>query len=151
MKLRDDQDATIRLGATLRQLRREYGITQDDLAGMLHVDRTTIANWERGIRQPGLDSLVRLRGVFGASLDRLVFGPAQAASEETRRPRPKLLRNPWLRGLAEQTDVPVPFLAAFIEAAQIYLGDHSLDSDDEEEARATPQNEGVEHPRHPRR
>jgi len=92
----------------------------------------TIVNWERGVRQPGLESLVRLRGIFGTSLDRLVFGPA--VHKEPRRPRPTLLLNPWLRALGEQTDVPVPLIAALIDAMQTYLAGYSFEKNDEEES-----------------
>lgn len=32
----------------LRKLRKEKGLTQGDLAKMIHVDQTAISQWERG-------------------------------------------------------------------------------------------------------
>jgi DNA-binding XRE family transcriptional regulator len=34
------------------RLRRAAGITQHELARALNVSRTTIANWERGVKEP---------------------------------------------------------------------------------------------------
>ena len=38
----------------LRTLRKEKGLTQVQLAQMVHVDQTAISQWERGIAQPRL-------------------------------------------------------------------------------------------------
>ena len=40
---------------------RARGLTQDALAGMLHVTRQTVSSWEIGRTEPDLDTLPRLR------------------------------------------------------------------------------------------
>ncbi len=37
----------------LRTLRKEKGLTQVQLAQMVHVDQTAISQWERGMRSHG--------------------------------------------------------------------------------------------------
>ena len=39
----------------LRRLRRELGIRQEDLARILHVDQSTVSQWESGKRKPPKD------------------------------------------------------------------------------------------------
>lgn len=44
----------------LRKLRKEKGLTQGDLAKMIHVDQTAISQWERGVTQPRLKNSLQL-------------------------------------------------------------------------------------------
>ena len=40
------------IGTNLRRLRVRAGLTQDALAGMLHVTRQTVSSWEIGRTEP---------------------------------------------------------------------------------------------------
>lgn len=60
------------LGARLQKLRRQAGMSQQELADQLHVSRQSISKWELGTATPDLDNLVRLSELFGVSLDELV-------------------------------------------------------------------------------
>ena len=42
---------------TLREARQKQGLTQNQLADLLHVTRQTISNWETGRTEPDIDSL----------------------------------------------------------------------------------------------
>jgi len=44
----------------LRSLRKEKGLTQEELAEMVHVDQTAISQWERGVTQPRLKNCLQL-------------------------------------------------------------------------------------------
>lgn len=46
----DDQNLNTRIGVEIRKARLSRGITQDDLAKLLDVDRTMISRYERGTR-----------------------------------------------------------------------------------------------------
>ena len=46
------------IGTNLRRLRVRAGLTQDALAGMLHVTRQTVSSWEIGRTEPDLDTLL---------------------------------------------------------------------------------------------
>ena len=45
------------ISQNIRRLRKEKGMSQEQLAQALHVTRQTVSAWERGIAQPGLDVL----------------------------------------------------------------------------------------------
>lgn len=48
----------------LRNAREEAGLTQEELAFLSGLDRTTISQVERGKALPGLESLIRLAGAL---------------------------------------------------------------------------------------
>lgn len=63
----------------LQLLRKNKGLTQEDLAKQLYVSRTAISKWESGKGYPSIDSLKALSTYFAVSLDELL------SSEETLR------------------------------------------------------------------
>ena len=48
----------------LSELRKDKGITQSELAEILGVSRTTVANYETGNRTPEYDALARLADIY---------------------------------------------------------------------------------------
>lgn len=42
------------VGARIRSLREDAGMTQGELAARVFVSRQTVINWEKGVRQNGL-------------------------------------------------------------------------------------------------
>lgn len=50
----------INFAEALRDLRTERGLSQQQLAQMLYVDRSTVARWENGSRLPNAEMLFRL-------------------------------------------------------------------------------------------
>ena len=72
------------LGERLKKLRTERGLTQEQLAGQLHVTRQAVAKWESDNGTPDVDNLVRLADAFGVTLDTLV---GRAAAEEPSAPQ----------------------------------------------------------------
>ena len=53
----------------LYNLRKEKGLSQDDLAKAVGLTHTAIGLWEQGKRVPNLDSVIALSNFFGVSLD----------------------------------------------------------------------------------
>ena len=49
-----------KIGEFLKELRKEKGITQEQLADKLFVSRRTVSRWETGSNMPDLDVLVEL-------------------------------------------------------------------------------------------
>ena len=56
----------------LQELRKEKGLTQEELAGKLYVSRTAISKWESGRGYPSIDSLRLISKFFSVSLDELL-------------------------------------------------------------------------------
>ncbi len=55
----------------LRQLRRQNGFTQEDLAEALGVTRQTVSKWENGCSAPDLSLIPAIAAFFGVSTDTL--------------------------------------------------------------------------------
>lgn len=60
------------LGEKLQELRRQRGLTQEELAAALFVSRTAISKWESGRGLPSIDSLQAISRYFGVSIDHLL-------------------------------------------------------------------------------
>lgn len=58
----------------LQQLRKQKGLTQEELAEMLYVSRTAISKWESGRGYPSIDSLKAISRLFSVSVDDLLSG-----------------------------------------------------------------------------
>lgn len=58
----------------LQILRKERGLTQDDLAKKLYVSRTAVSKWESGRGYPSIDSLKEISSYFSVTIDELLSG-----------------------------------------------------------------------------
>lgn len=58
----------------LQELRKNRGLTQEQLAEALFVSRTAISKWESGRGYPSIDSLKEISKYFSVSLDDLLSG-----------------------------------------------------------------------------
>jgi len=67
-------------GKNIKRLRREMGLTQEQLATRLNVSFQTISNWERDENWPDLSVLPMLAEMFGVKIDDLL-GVNQAENE----------------------------------------------------------------------
>lgn len=56
----------------LKQLRRDAGMLQSDLAEQLDVSKSAVSGWEVGRNQPCYDILIELSILFGVSVDYLI-------------------------------------------------------------------------------
>lgn len=56
----------------LKELRQAKNLSQDQLAGLLSIDRSTISAYEQSIRQPPLETLSRIADIFGTTTDYLL-------------------------------------------------------------------------------
>ena len=60
------------LKGTIKKLRIQQGLSQDELAERVHVVRQTISKWERGTSVPDADSLMALARALGVSAAELL-------------------------------------------------------------------------------
>lgn len=58
----------------LQELRKQKGMTQEELAQSLYVSRTAISKWESGRGYPSIDSLKIIARFFGVTVDELLSG-----------------------------------------------------------------------------
>lgn len=65
----------------LYELRKQKGLSQEELAGRLNVSRQTISKWEVGESTPDMDNLVSISELFGISLDELVLDRTPAKEQ----------------------------------------------------------------------
>ena len=60
------------LGTRIKELRKEFGLSQVELAAQMEVTKQTISNWENENIQPSVDMLVGLANVFNVTTDYLL-------------------------------------------------------------------------------
>lgn len=58
----------------LQELRKQKGITQEELAQALYVSRTAVSKWESGRGYPTIDSLKAIAAYFSVTVDDLLSG-----------------------------------------------------------------------------
>ncbi len=58
----------------LQVLRKQKGLTQEELAEHLYVSRTAVSKWESGRGYPSIDSLKAIAAFFSVSIDGLLSG-----------------------------------------------------------------------------
>ena len=70
------------IGNQIKQHRAALNLSQEELAEQIYVTRQTLSNWENGKTYPDVNSLLRLSGVFGVTLDELVKGDIPKMKEQ---------------------------------------------------------------------
>ncbi len=58
----------------LYQLRKQKGLSQEELASRLNVSRQTVSKWEIGDSAPDMEKLIAMSELFDVSLDYLMLG-----------------------------------------------------------------------------
>lgn len=61
------------IGKRIRKLRLEMGLTQEELANKIGVDRVTVTAYENGLRIPKDDTKQKLSILFDTKVDDLFF------------------------------------------------------------------------------
>ena len=56
----------------LQELRKQKGLTQEELAARLYVSRTAVSKWESGRGYPNIESLKAIARVFSVTVDELL-------------------------------------------------------------------------------
>lgn len=82
------------LNEKLQELRKQKGLTQEELAAALYVSRTAISKWESGRGYPSIDSLKAIAAFFGVTIDMLLSGDELLTiAEEDTKQKENRLRN----------------------------------------------------------
>lgn len=61
-------------GQNLQQMRRQAGLSQQQLAERLGVSRQAISKWELNATKPDIDNVIQLSKLFSISIDELLTG-----------------------------------------------------------------------------
>lgn len=56
----------------LIKLRKEMGLSQEELGNKLNVARQTVSKWELGETTPEMDKLIKMSEIFNITLDELI-------------------------------------------------------------------------------
>jgi transcriptional regulator with XRE-family HTH domain len=65
----------------LKALRKEKGITQEELAARLNVVRQTVSKWEKGLSVPDSDLLIKLAEILDVPVSRLLGSKIEAETK----------------------------------------------------------------------
>ena len=66
----------------LKNLRKQAHLTQVDVAGKLGISQQAYASWERGIKKPTQENLVKISQVLNVSIDYLVGNSDEGVKED---------------------------------------------------------------------
>ena len=78
----------------LQQLRKQKGLTQEQLADQLYVSRAAVSKWESGRGYPNIDSLKALAKFYSVTIDELLSGEQMLTiAEEDQKHRTQNFRN----------------------------------------------------------
>ena len=101
----------------LQELRKQKGLTQEELAERLYVSRTAISKWESGRGYPNIESLKAIANFFSVTVDELLSsGEALTLAEEDNKQKNKHFRD-LIYGLLDLCIAMLLFLPFFAEKA----------------------------------
>ena len=99
----------------LQELRKQKGLTQEELASSLYVSRTAISKWESGRGYPNIDSLKELAKFFSVTVDSLISTDEMLIiAEEDNKRKQNNLRD-LVFGLLDLSILMLLFLPFFAE------------------------------------
>ena len=110
--------------SVLKSLRKANGLTQDELAKILKISRSTIGMYENGSREPDYETLEAIADHFNVDIDYLLGRTNKTTiipnhyylNDETRQIAQEAFENPELRTLFKVArDIPPDRLRAHIE------------------------------------
>lgn len=70
------------LGENIRTIRKEQGLSQEELAERIHVVRQTVSKWEKGLSVPDAELLEALSEVLAKKLEEINFQLARRKERE---------------------------------------------------------------------
>lgn len=112
------------LGAKLKQLRIESGLTQTYVGAKLNIGNKTISDYERGISEPDTTVLKELARLYGISIDELLDNePINSTTSGERLKELRIEKRLTLRELADKLSM------SYSNIAMIERGERNFSSD----------------------
>ena len=110
----------------LQELRKQKGLTQEELAEKLYVSRTAISKWESGRGYPNIESLKAIAKFFSVTVDELLSsGEVLTIAEEDNKRKEKHFYD-LIYGLLDLCIAMLLFLPFFAEKADGIIQSVSL-------------------------
>ena len=101
----------------LQELRKQKGLTQEELAAVLYVSRTAVSKWESGRGLPNIESLKAISRYFSISLDDLLSGDDLLVIAETDQKERESHNRDLIFGLLDCSVLLLLFLPLFGQTA----------------------------------
>ena len=117
---------TMEFHEKLQKLRKQKGLTQEELADMLFVSRTAVSKWESGRGYPNIESLKAISKFFRVTVDDLLSGEELLTlSEEDHKKKESRFRE-LVFGLLDLGSAMLLFLPFFGQHAEDLIQSVSL-------------------------
>ena len=110
------------IGRRIAQLRKEHGLTQEELAQIMEVSSQAVSKWENDVSCPDISLLTKLADTLHTTTDYILSGKADEVRcvppDKRRDPNDLTLRIRVLSAAGDKVRVnlPVPLLRAFMDA-----------------------------------
>ena len=79
----------------IKNLRKEKGLTQKELADLLHVTSQAVSRWEKGDVEPSVDTISNMAKIFEVTTDEIIDGP-------DKKPKPEVITEVKEKVVVEQ-------------------------------------------------
>lgn len=110
----------------LQELRKQKGLTQEELAKSLYVSRTAISKWESGRGYPNIDSLKAIAKFFGITVDELLSSDELLTLAEKNNEQKESHFRDLIFGLLDISVSMLLFLPFFGEKSSGFISNASL-------------------------
>ena len=101
------------LNEKLQELRKQKGLTQEELAAQLFVSRTAVSKWESGRGYPNIESLKAISKFFDVTVDALLSGEELLTLSEADQARKENRFRDLVFGLLDLSAAALLFLPFF--------------------------------------
>ena len=110
----------------LQELRKNKGLTQEELAQFLFVSRTAVSKWESGRGVPSIESLKAISNFFSVSLDDLLSSDQLLfLAEKEQKTKERHIKD-MILGLLDCSMALLLFLPFFAQQTESYVKEVSL-------------------------
>ena len=99
------------IGESIKQARKSKGLSQKELGERLHVSQAMIAQYEKGSRNPKIETVKKIADALNVPFEYLMYGNQEKTGENIRyyRDRQELS----VEELSEKTNIPLERLKAY--------------------------------------
>lgn len=94
----------------LYELRRQAGLSQEELANLVGVTRQAVQKWEAGTSRPDMDNLAALAEYFQVTLDYLVVGKEPSPPSQPAQPVINNYYHPWYEYKSKRALLGLPLV-----------------------------------------